>query len=348
VVTSGRIAVMGAGSWGTALALHWLRNGEDVAVWARRPEHAESIRAGDNARYLPGVEIPANLRADADPNLVLDRAGLVVLAVPSAAVKETCRVVFDHFAPSEIPPVVCAAKGLESGSGRRMSEVMADALGPASSRATVLLGPSHAEEVARGLPTAIVLAGGDPRVRRELQARLASATMRIYTNDDLVGVESAAALKNVLAIAAGICDGLDLGDNVKGALLTRGLTEISRLGVALGGRRETFFGLSGVGDVITTCLSRHSRNRALGELVGRGRPLEAAQEEVGQVVEGVATTRTVTELAKRYGIPMPISQEVDQVLFADKSPRQAITDLMMRDLKSENEATPAAKTESRR
>lgn len=342
------IAVLGAGSWGTALALEWLRSGHAVRLWARRPDHAATIRSGSNPRYLPGVQIPSNLEVDARLEEVVTGAGLVVLAVPAAAVGETCRALGGHLGASGVPPVVCAAKGLERDTGRRMSQVMVATLGPAAERATVLLGPSHAEEVALGLPTAIVLAGADAALRAVLQKGLASPGFRIYTNDDLIGVESAAALKNVLAIAAGICDGLEMGDNIKGALLTRGLTEISRLGVAMGGRRETFFGLSGVGDVITTCLSRHSRNRALGESVGRGSSLQEALDRVDQVVEGVATTQTITALAARHDVTMPISHQVGLVLFEGKSPRRAIDDLMMRDLKSEHEADPTPEIESRR
>jgi glycerol-3-phosphate dehydrogenase (NAD(P)+) len=342
------IAVLGAGSWGTALALHWARDGHPVRLWARRPELAAAIRQGTNARYLPGVEVPPSVVTQHDLDAAVESVDVLVIAVPSAAVAELCEALGARFGTGPMPPIVCAAKGLEQSTRRRMSEILHDVLGAEAARATVLLGPSHAEEVARGLPTAIVLAGADAGLRRRLQEQLASASLRIYTNDDLVGVESAAALKNILAIAAGICDGLDLGDNVKGALLTRGLAEIARLGVAMGARRETFFGLSGIGDVITTCLSRHSRNRALGELVGRGRSLEASLEAIDQVVEGVATTRTVAALARHHRVAMPISHEVERVLFKGKDPSTAIHELMTRDLKSEQESDAAARTESRR
>jgi glycerol-3-phosphate dehydrogenase (NAD(P)+) len=219
-----------------------------------------------------------------------------------------------------------------------MSQVMAERLPSPPARHAVLAGPSHAEEVARRIPTAVVVSGGDADLRRAVQGRLTTPLFRVYTNDDLVGVELAAAVKNVLAIAAGICDGLQLGDNTKGALLTRGVTELARLGVACGAQRETFFGLAGIGDVITTCLSRHSRNRLLGERIGSGLSLQEALATMTQVVEGVETARTAVELAHRYGVAVPICEQVAAVLFAGRPPRAAIEELMGRALRSEHEA----------
>jgi glycerol-3-phosphate dehydrogenase (NAD(P)+) len=294
---------------------------------------AAEIRSGTNSRYLPGIVLP-DLAATADLDAALDGARVVVLAVPCRAVRSLCETLARR---DPAPPVVvCAAKGLERESGLRMSEVLAQAL-PPRCRPLVLLGPSHAEEVALRMPTAVVLGGGSGAEAALVQEALSTPWLRIYTNDDLPGVEYAGALKNVLAIAAGICDGLGLGDNTKGALLTRGLAEIARLGSSLGARRETFFGLAGVGDVITTCLSRHSRNRALGERVGRGESFAAALEAIGQVVEGAETVRTVSRLAQRHGIPVPISEQVEQVLFAGRDPHAAIDELMGRALRSEEE-----------
>lgn len=332
-MTADSIAILGAGSWGTALAIVLARDGRRVRLWARRAEQREELRSGGNEHYLPGVSLPPGIEVHDAAAAAVHGLDHVVLAVPTAAVEETARQIAS--ALGEGSTVVAVAKGFERESGRRISEVLMGALARGPAATAVLLGPSHAEEVAAGHPTAIVLAGGRSDQRSRLQESLSTASLRVYTNDDLIGVETAAALKNVLAIAAGICDGLGLGDNTKGALLTRGLAEISRLGVALGGRRETFYGLSGIGDVITTCLSRHSRNRALGERVGRGEMLDDARRAIGQVVEGIETTHTAVALAARHGVSMPITVEVDRVLFGDKPPAAAIEDLMRRSLKPE-------------
>jgi glycerol-3-phosphate dehydrogenase (NAD(P)+) len=308
-----------------------------VSLWTRREAHAAELEKGHNPRFLPGVEIPEEVLVTSELGRAVDGAALLLLAVPSHAIGALCMQLRSCIEDAFIP-VVCAAKGLERGTGRRMSEVMADELAQPLECQMVLLGPSHAEEVAERMPTAIVLSGGDVELAAQVQEALSTSWLRIYTNDDLVGTEYASALKNVLAIATGICDGLGLGDNTKGALLTRGLAEIARLGVHLGARRETFYGLSGVGDVITTCLSRHSRNRAFGERIGSGEEADAALVAIDQVVEGVDTARTAVELARRHQVPMPISEEVTAVIDRRRDPRQAIEDLMGRALRSEHEA----------
>jgi glycerol-3-phosphate dehydrogenase (NAD(P)+) len=328
------VSVLGAGSWGSALALHALRCGHAVSLWTRREDLAQELRAGRNERYLPGVEIPKHIRVETSLEAALEGAQLILLAVPSMAVGELC-ISIRTLGARKNAAVIGTAKGLERTTGRRLSEVMHDALGEGSRHAQ-LLGPSHAEEVARGLVTAIVLAG-DPALCAELQPFLSSKRFRVYTNEDLAGVEYSAALKNVLAIAAGICDGLGLGDNARGALLTRGIAEIARLGVRLGGKPQTFYGLAGMGDVITTCLSRYSRNRNLGERLGRGEDPAGAQRAIGQVVEGVATTETALELSRRHDVAMPISEAVGSVLFDGVAPREAIESLMQRELRSELE-----------
>jgi glycerol-3-phosphate dehydrogenase (NAD(P)+) len=325
------MAVLGGGSWGSALAHMLRRAGHSVCVWARRDAIAEQLRAGRNDFYLPAVRLAEGIEAETDLARAVRDADIVLMAVPSSAVAATAQLL-----PPGDAPVVCAAKGLERESGRRLSEVLRAQLG-ATRPIALLLGPSHAEEVARDIPTAVVLAAADRALLSRLQPRLSSPRFRVYSNDDVAGVEYAAALKNVLAIAAGISDGIGLGDNTKGALLTRGVAEMARLGVSLGARRETFYGLSGIGDVITTCLSRHSRNRNFGERIGRGEDRTSAMAAVAQVVEGVETTRTAGFLARRHRIPMPIAFEVEQVLFHDKGPREAIEDLMLRALKSEQE-----------
>jgi glycerol-3-phosphate dehydrogenase (NAD(P)+) len=303
--------------------------GSAVTLWARRAEQVTELDSGHNGRYLGERALAPELGFTSDFRAAVDQADVLLLATPAATTADICA----QIGPTAVPCVLLA-KGLERGTGRRLSDVAAGVLGP-TSEVLVLLGPSHAEEVIDGQPTAIVLAGGSAPTRDALQKEFSHANLRVYTNDDLIGVELAAALKNVLAIAAGLCDGLGLGDNAKGALLARGVAEIARIGEKLGGRRETFFGLSGVGDVITTCLSRHSRNRALGERVGRGEPLADAIAAIGQVVEGADTTRTVVELAQREGEVVPIATEVAAVLFEGKAPAEAMSDLMLRTLKPE-------------
>ena len=332
----GILSILGAGSWGTALAVSAALAGHRVRLWARRVELADEIRAGSNHRYLPGVPIPPGIEATSRVEEALADASLIILAVPSSAVGEMCGELMKRGVGSDLS-VVCVAKGLERGTGRRMSEIMAESLKDSGVERMVLLGPSHAEEVARKMPTAVVLSGGDAAHADLVQRELSTAWFRIYTNDDLVGVETAGALKNILAIATGICDGIGLGDNTKGALLTRGVAEIARLGVEMGGRHETFFGLAGIGDVITTCLSRHSRNRAFGERIGGGETTADALVAIGQVVEGVETLRSAVQLARRHSIEMPISEQVLAVVNGDRDPREAIEELMGRALKAERE-----------
>lgn len=329
MVAARQVTVLGAGSWGTAVASTLAGAGSSVTLWARRPEQVAEIRQGRNSKFLGDRPLAPGLRCTGDFREAVDQAHVLILATPAATTAELCGMI-----GSTRVPCVLLAKGLERGTGRRLSEVASEALGQGS-EVLVLLGPSHAEEVIEGQPTAIVLAGGTGPTRDALQQEFSHANLRVYTNDDLIGVELAGALKNVLAIAAGLCDGLGLGDNAKGALLARGVAEIARIGEKLGGRRETFFGLSGVGDVITTCLSKHSRNRALGERVGRGESLDEAMAAIGQVVEGADTTRTVVELAGREGEAVPIATEVASVLFEGKAPAEAMSDLMLRTLKPE-------------
>lgn len=262
-------------------------------------------------------------------------ADLLVFAVPSQAIRSVTRSVAAEFMGTA-PAIVCASKGLERDSLKRLSEVMSEELADIDGvRLGVLVGPSHAEEVSRKLPTTVVASSRKRDVCRQIQDTFNSPTFRVYTNDDLVGVELAVALKNVIAIAAGICDGLGFGDNTKGALLTRGLVEMTRLGVAMGARPSTFAGLAGVGDLITTCASRHSRNRFLGEQIGRGKPLEEVLGEMTMVAEGVETTAAAMELSRRHGVEMPIAEEVYSILFEGKEPSKAWQDLMNRSPKSE-------------
>ncbi|HMB68826.1 MAG TPA: NAD(P)H-dependent glycerol-3-phosphate dehydrogenase [bacterium] len=323
-------AVAGAGSWGTALACLLARRG-DVVLWGRDAETMDKLQADrENARYLPGIRFPDSLRVTADLGEAAD-CGDVVLAVPTRAHAQVAQALVACRRPAH---VLSAAKGYEPGTGLRMSETLRRELGE-ETPVTVLAGPSHAEEVAQGIPTTVVVASLSDDAAVFWQSALMQPTFRVYTNSDLVGVETAAALKNVIAIAAGICDGLGFGDNTKGALLTRGLTEIARLGEAMGARPETFAGLAGLGDLVTTCMSRHSRNRRVGELVGRGRTTEEAQAETGMVAEGVQTTRSALEIAAGVNVELPITEQVGRVLFDGRGPREALEELMGRDAKAE-------------
>jgi glycerol-3-phosphate dehydrogenase (NAD(P)+) len=326
------IAVLGAGSWGTTLATLLAGNGHDVRLWARRADQAaEMKRTRANARYLPGVELPETLLITGAMDAALSGAEMVVLAVPSHTVRELCEA---HPFPSGAL-IVNTAKGLEEGTLERLSEVVVEATGAGPERVLALLGPSHAEEVSRRIPTSVVVAGTDPAARVSVQEAYSNGYFRVYTNDDLVGVEVVTALKNVIAIAAGIIDGLGFGDNTKAALVTRGLAEISRLGSAMGARADTFAGLAGVGDLVVTCLSRHSRNRRLGEMVGGGKSLDEALAEMVMVAEGVRTTRAAVALGRRHAVELPIIETVHAVLFDGQDPREAVGALMTRPLRGE-------------
>lgn len=323
--------ILGAGAMGTGLAVLLARAGRPVTLWARDPSQAETLsRDRENRRHLPGVAIPDSVRITAEPN---DFAGakLGVVAIPSAFLRET----LGHLAgalPADLP-LVSVIKGIERGTFARPSEIMAQTLGPHP--LAILSGPSHAEEFSRGLPTSVVVAATDPTLAVQVRDAFRGDTFRVYINDDFLGVELAGALKNILGIAAGICDGLDFGDNAKAALLTRGLVEMARYAEHLGASPATFAGLAGVGDVLTTCYSSHGRNRAVGVRIGRGESLAAIQNNMVDVAEGVYTTQSVHQQAQAQGVAMPITAEVHAILFDAKPPRAAVTDLMQRDPKSE-------------
>jgi glycerol-3-phosphate dehydrogenase (NAD(P)+) len=326
-----RIAVLGMGSWGSALAARLGRSGHDLSVWTHDPAQRESLaRDGENRKYLPGVSLPP---LDVHPTAEAAAAGavLVLLAVPSFAVREVAERIPD--APGQV--VVNVAKGLERDTHARLLDVLGEVL-PAATPAVSLVGPSHAEEVAADHPTAVVAASRNREAARRVQEVFSDESFRVYTNDDVVGVELAAALKNVIALAAGIAGGLGYGDNTAGALLTRGLAEMTRLGLSQGARAETFFGLAGVGDLVTTCLSRHSRNRRVGEALGRGESLEGVLAGMSMVAEGVPTTRAARDLAREAGVEMPIVERVHAVLFEGESPPEGIRLLMTREPKAEN------------
>ena len=324
------VLVLGPGSWGTALAILLSGAGRDTTLWGLADEIAVLEKDRENKRFLPGIPFPDSLRLISD---LPDPADLdMVFAVPTGAQREVARAVAATGSPRT---ALSVAKGWEPETLKRMSEVLREELGDGPSIG-YLAGPSHAEEVARGIPTAVAIAADTEEIARSLQKLMHTPpTFRVYTNPDLLGVETAAALKNVIAIAAGICDGLEFGDNTKGALLTRGLAEISRLGEALGARADTFFGLAGIGDLVTTAMSVHSRNRKVGELVGRGMSVEEAARETGMVAEGVKTTRSALAIARRHGVELPITEQVAAILFEGKDARKALEELMGRDAKAE-------------
>ena len=333
------IAVLGAGSWGTALAMHLGRLGGAVRLWARDPELAASMRAtGENPRYLPGLTLPPGVRVSADPADTLDGASIVLVVVPSHFVEG----VLDRVEPL-VPNgawLVSATKGLEPRAGLRMSQLLARRL--PGRPVAVLSGPSFAREVAEGRPAALVIASGEEAVATDLQRRLAGPALRLYTNRDVMGVELAGALKNVMAIATGLMDGLGLGENARAALITRGLAEIVRLGVARGAQPTTFAGLAGIGDLVLTCTGSRSRNHALGREIARGRSLPAVEAGTPMVAEGVRTVSSALRMAREAGVAMPICEEVAAVLFDGKPVAEALASLLAREPRPEEERAPRA------
>jgi glycerol-3-phosphate dehydrogenase (NAD(P)+) len=326
--------VIGAGSWGTAVAAIACANA-DAVLWARRAELADAIEAThENASYLPGIALPMDLHATASLAEACTGADVVVVGVPSHGFRAVLTDAREFIAPTAA--VVSLAKGIEQGSLRRMTEVIDEVLdGHDPGCVGVLTGPNLAKEVAAGQPTASVVAVRNPAVAEALQQIFFTPTLRVYTNPDVVGCEMAGALKNVLAIGAGIADGLGYGDNTKAALITRGLAELARLGVACGGDPLTFAGLAGMGDLIATCSSPQSRNRHVGVQLGRGRALDEIVDEMHMVAEGVKTTAAVLELAQRYGVEMPLASFVGRVLYEGARPADLVPELMLRKAKPE-------------
>jgi glycerol-3-phosphate dehydrogenase (NAD(P)+) len=329
-----RVAVIGAGAWGTTLADLLARKGSAVTIWAFEPEVVQGInRDHQNAMFLPDAPLDPALRATGDITEAVRQAGIVVCAVPSHAVRSVMTAA--AAAVSGVAPlVVCVSKGLEPDAQERLSCVLARVFGHATPVA-VLSGPSFAREVYERQPTAVVAAAGDHEVARRVQALFSTGSFRVYSHTDVVGVELGGALKNVIALATGIAEGLGLGYNPRAALITRGLAELTRLGVALGADPLTFAGLAGLGDLVLTATGALSRNRTLGVELGQGRRLEEILASRKTVAEGVTTARTAVALGERHGVELPIAREVSAILFADKTPRQAIADLMERALKPE-------------
>ena len=328
-----KITVLGSGGWGTALALLLLENGHEVTLWSYKEEESAVLRARRENPVLPGVPLPEELKLTSDINCVKE-CKAVVLATPSFAVRSTAAQVKDLLAPDTV--LISVSKGIEKDTSLTLTEAIQEATGGAFPVAA-LSGPSHAEEVGRGVPTTVVAASKDRKTAELVQDLFMNSRFRVYISDDVVGVELGAALKNIIALCAGVCDGLGYGDNTKAALMTRGLTEIARLGEAMGGRKETFAGLAGVGDLIVTCCSMHSRNRRCGIAIGKGTPPKQAVEEMGMVVEGYYAAATAKTLAGKLGVEMPISEAAYRVLYEGKDPRTVTMELMTRDRKPESE-----------
>jgi glycerol-3-phosphate dehydrogenase (NAD(P)+) len=335
-----RIGILGAGSWGIALAVLLHRRGHAVSLWEYSAAAAEKLAAGrELSEKLPGVRIPPEVLVTGDIAAVVDNAEIVVCAVPAQTMRSTAKLLAASATGERlrgIDGVVIVAKGIEVDSLKLMSDVLLDELpGLSAGRIVVLSGPSHAEEVSRDIPTTVVAASPNAALALAVQKAFSTESFRVYTNTDMRGVELCASVKNVIAIAAGMCDGLGFGDNTKGALLTRGIAEMMRLGKKLGAEPSTFSGLAGIGDLITTCISRHSRNRKVGELIASGLTLEQALSKMTMIAEGVETTKSVRALAEKHGIEMPITQEVYKTLFEGKNARLAARDLMGRESKPE-------------
>jgi glycerol-3-phosphate dehydrogenase (NAD(P)+) len=327
-----KFAILGDGAWGTAIALLLAGRGHRVSLWSAREENGRLLQERrENVHLLPGVPIPPEIDLTLDIERAASDADLLVAAVPTVYLRATLSRIASTLVGAQ--PVISLAKGIENETFLRPSEILEQVLGPRP--VAVLSGPSHAEEVSRGLPTTVVAASNDWDLARRVQDAFNSDRFRVYTNQDVVGVELGGALKNVIGIAAGISDGLGFGDNSKSALLTRGLVEMSRFGVALGAEHQTFFGLAGLGDLITTCVSRHGRNRRVGERLAKGESLDAILGGTHMVAEGVYTARSVHAKATRMGIDMPITGEVYRVLYEAKPPAAAVRDLMLREPRSE-------------
>ena len=327
------IAVIGAGSWGTALAILLARNGYPTWLWGRDAAHIDTlVRDRCNRRFLPDIPFPDLLTPSHDLAAVLDDVRDVLIAVPSTGFRATLTMIAPCL--KHTSRVIWATKGLDPGTGKLLHEVVTEILGGDIAYA-VISGPTFAHEVAAGLPTAVTVAANVAEVATDIANRLQSNRFRVYTSDDIVGIEVGGAVKNVLAIAAGIADGLGFGANTRAALVTRGLAEMMRFGVALGGRRETFMGLTGLGDLVLTCTDDHSRNRRLGLALARGKTLPDALAEIGQVVEGAHTVCEVMHMAGKHGIDVPIIEQVYQVLYQNRAPRDAVNTLFARELKAE-------------
>ncbi len=326
-----KIAFLGGGSFGTALSKCMAQNGYEAIVWDRKEETVHEINEfHTNDKFLKGLKLPKSLTATTDLQKAIEHSDFVVLAVPSSAVREMAGRIKPYLSGEET--IVSIAKGVDPKTLKPLSQVIHDVLGKDP---VILSGPSHAEEVAQDLPTTLVASSKNELAMVRVQETFSSNTLRIYRNHDLMGVEIGGAVKNIIALAAGISDGIGYGDNAKAALMTRGMAEIIRIGEKMGAQTDTFYGLTGMGDLIVTCTSMHSRNRRCGILIGQGKSAEEATREIGMVVEGIKATQAFYELSRKYNVEMPITDSVHQILFEDVAPKDAVYNLMTRDLKRE-------------
>lgn len=326
------IAIIGDGGWGTTLGILLAEKGFGVTIWGAFPDYVAILRSGrENIKFLPGIKMPDSIKLTSSLEDALHNKEFVVLAVPSQFMRGVLMMMRMQEISAKV--FVSATKGIENKTLKRMSEVIHDVLG--EQRVVVLSGPTIALEVANGVPTTAVVSSGDTALAGVVQEIFMTDRFRIYTSNDVIGVELGGSLKNVIAIASGTLDALDFGANAKAALLTRGLAEIARVGVAMGAAKETFYGLSGLGDLTTTCISQYSRNRWLGEQIGKGKKISDVLKETDMVIEGVATAKSAYELSKRHNVEMPITREIYNVLYENKDPRRAIHDLMTRSPKTE-------------
>lgn len=333
LIVVSRIAILGSGSWGCALA-HTLSGRNDIIIWSYFPEETEALtRDRENKQFLPGVKLTDNISFTSDMKEAVKNADFIVFAVPSFAIRSTAKTVAPLF-DTEKQIAICVAKGLEEETLFTLTEVIEDEL-PEGSHVCALSGPTHAEEVGRDLPTTIVAACPSEEVSLAVQYAFMNENFRVYTSTDSKGVELGGTVKNIIALCAGISDGCGYGDNSKAALMTRGMYEIAKLGVAMGGKLETFYGLSGMGDLIVTCTSMHSRNRRCGMLIGGGMKPEDAMHEVNMVVEGIKCLKAVKRASEKYNVDMPIINEAYQIIYEGKNPKESAVNLMMRDKKSE-------------
>lgn len=329
------VTVLGAGSWGTALAIVLAENGHNTLLWTHREDQANEINEyHTNCRYLPNINLPRNLASTNDIEIATNHASIIVIAVPTKAIREVCKNLMNSLNKKVL--FVHVSKGIEPDTLLRISELMEQSLSPEVVEDIVVLsGPSHAEEVVLHHPTTVTAASKNIKAAEKVQDLFMNGYFRVYTNTDVVGVELGGALKNVIALAAGISDGLNYGDNAKAALITRGLAEITRLGIKMGGNPFTFAGLTGMGDLIVTCTSVHSRNWRAGNMLGKGKKLDEVLDQMGMVVEGVRTTKAAYQLSLKYDVPMPITTALFDVLFNNKEPRVAVDELMIRMKKRE-------------
>lgn len=336
-----KIGILGGGSWGTALAMLLAQKEFDVHIWVRSELQAEEINISrTNAKYLPGISIPGNIKVSTIARDVVKDSEIILLAIPTNSIREVLKSIGDAVKSEQI--FVNVAKGIEMRSMKRISEIVSEYY--PNNGFAVLSGPSHAEEVSREIPTTVVSASRSKEVAELVQDVFSSPSFRVYTNPDVLGVELGGALKNIIALGAGISDGLGYGDNTKAALMTRGIYEMSKLGVALGAEADTFSGLSGIGDLIVTCTSMHSRNRRAGILIGKGYTMAQAIEEIGMVVEGIKTTEAAYNLSKSLGIDMPITKEIYNVLYNGADVRRSVQKLMGREKKHEMEIVASIKS----